>query len=188
MNPPPDPEALLAAVVDRVRAGGPGALADFDASPLAIYVTDPQGVITWFNQACVGFAGRTPTIGEDRWCVTWRLFTDEGGSLKHEECPMAVAIRQQRPVRGAVAFAERPNGVRVEFMPYPTPIFGEDGAFLGAVNILVDTTPARSPEALRAQARKYRRLALSVDPDTAAQLESFGLELDGEADGVPVTH
>jgi PAS domain S-box-containing protein len=36
------------------------------------------------------------------------------------------------------AVAERPDGRRVPFIPYPTPIFNASGVFIGAVNMLVD--------------------------------------------------
>ena len=47
------------------------------ALPAAIYTTDAEGRITFFNRACIDFAGRTPKIG-DMWCVTWKLFTPDG--------------------------------------------------------------------------------------------------------------
>ena len=47
------------------------------ALPAAIYTTDADGRITFFNRACIEFAGRTPTIG-DMWCVTWKLFWPDG--------------------------------------------------------------------------------------------------------------
>src|SRR5215470_1396246 len=39
------------------------------AVPAAIYTTDADGRITYFNQAAVDLTGRTPTIGSDEWCV-----------------------------------------------------------------------------------------------------------------------
>jgi two-component sensor histidine kinase len=51
---------------------------------------------------------------------------------------MAIALEEQRPVRGAEAVAERPDGSRVPFIPYPTPLFDPAGAMVGAVNVLVD--------------------------------------------------
>ena len=61
------------------------------ALPAAIYTTDAKGRLTFFNCACIEFAGRTPKIG-DMWCVTWKLFSPDGTPLPHEECPMAIAL------------------------------------------------------------------------------------------------
>ena len=98
------------------------------------------GFVTYFNPSCIDFAGRTPAVGKDRWCVTWKLFTDTGEFLPHDQCPMADAIHCQREVRDVSAVAERPDGTRVNFMPYSAPILSEDGELLGAVNILIDIT------------------------------------------------
>jgi PAS domain S-box-containing protein len=115
------------------------------ALPAAIYTTDAEGRITFFNRACVDFAGRTPKIG-DMWCVTWKLFHPDGTPLAHEDCPMAIALRENRPVRNMEAIAERPDGSRICFVPYPTPLRDEDGRLLGAVNMLVDITTRKQAE------------------------------------------
>jgi PAS domain S-box-containing protein len=115
------------------------------ALPAAIYTTDADGRITFFNRACIDFAGRTPKIG-DMWCVTWKLFHPDGTPLAHEDCPMAIALKEKRPVRGAEAIAERPDGTRICFMPYPTPLRDDSGKMLGAVNMLVDITTRKQAE------------------------------------------
>jgi PAS domain-containing protein len=63
-----------------------------DALPAAIYTTDAAGRITSYNQAAVEFSGRTPEIGSDQWCVTWRLYWPDGRPMAHDECPMARAL------------------------------------------------------------------------------------------------
>src|SRR3712207_5875314 len=108
---------------------------------------DALPILTYFNDACVGFSGRTPVLGDDSWCVTWRLYRDDGTPLPHDRCPMAVALKERRPVRGATAIAERPDGTRVSFMPFPTPLFDGHGHLLGAVNMLVDLTDRLANEA-----------------------------------------
>jgi PAS domain S-box-containing protein len=115
------------------------------ALPAAIYTTDADGRITFFNRACIDFAGRTPKIGE-MWCVTWKLFWPDGTPLRHEDCPMAIALKENRPVRNVEAIAERPDGSRICFMPYPTPLRDAAGQLLGAVNMLVDITTRKQAE------------------------------------------
>lgn len=109
-----------------------------DALPVALYTTDAEGRITYYNEAAVDMSGRRPALGDDKWCVTWKLFHPDGTALAHDECPMAVALNERRPVRGAEAVAERPDGSRVPFIPYPTPLFDPAGEMIGAVNVLVD--------------------------------------------------
>lgn len=116
------------------------------AIPAAIYTTDEQGKITYFNEAAVELAGRTPVIGSDEWCVTWKLYWPDGTPLPHDQCPMAVSLREGRPVRGVEAIAERPDGTRIPFIPYPTPMRDAAGAIVGGINMLVDVSERKQAE------------------------------------------
>jgi PAS domain-containing protein len=150
-----------------------------DANPRPIYVTDAHGVIVHYNQACIPFAGRTPQAGQDRWCVTWRLRTDSGKFLPHDQCPMAVAVKTRTPVRGVSAIAERPDGTHVTFIPLATPVLGENGELKGAVNLFIDVTGPFHMEELREQALRCRRLASAV-MDRAARRNLQSMASDYE--------
>jgi PAS domain S-box-containing protein len=173
-------DTILAALnVLETQRDEPHAALDEIATPL--YVTDAQGVITYFNPACVAFAGRTPQVRSDRWCVTWKLFTRAGDFLPHDDCPMATALKERRAVRGQTAVAERPDGTRVIFTPYPTPIL-KDGQLLGAVNVLVDITDISHARDLWDQADKARRLGRAVlDSATSHRLEGLAEEYEAKA-------
>ena len=129
-----DEMVATAAVALALKDYGPAAWVD--PRNLPTYLTDEQGLLVYANDACEAFAGRAPAPGVDLWCVTWKLYTDAGEFLPHDQCPMAVAIRERRAVRGLSAVAERPDGTRVRFRPFPTPIFASDGRLAGAVNVL----------------------------------------------------
>ena len=122
-----------------------------DALPAAIYTTDAAGRITFFNQTAMEFSGRTPEIGSDQWCVTWRLYRPDGRPMAHDECPMARALKEDRPIRGGEAVAERPDGTRVPFMAYPTPLHDASGRLIGAINMLVDLTAAKEVDEARSR-------------------------------------
>jgi PAS domain S-box-containing protein len=122
-----------------------------DALPAAIYTTDAEGRITHFNQACVQFSGRTPVLGSDHWCVTWKLYYPDGRPMPHDECPMAIALKEGRVVRGVEAIAERPDGTRIWFEPYPTPLRDEAGNIIGGINMLVDITERKRADTVRLQ-------------------------------------
>jgi PAS domain S-box-containing protein len=117
-----------------------------EAIPAAIYTTDADGKITYYNQAAVELAGRTPTIGSDEWCVTWKLYWPDGRPLPHSECPMAIALKEGRAIRNAEAVAERPDGSRVPFIPYPTPLRDSAGRIVGAINMLADISERQQAE------------------------------------------
>lgn len=65
-----------------------------EALPAAVYTTDADGRITFYNRAAVELSGRMPQLG-DMWCVTWRLFNTDGTALPHDQCPMAVALKEK---------------------------------------------------------------------------------------------
>jgi len=117
-----------------------------DALPAAVYTTDAAGRITYYNEAAADLWGHRPALGSSEWCGSWKLFWPDGTPLAHDECPMAVALRENRAVRGMEAAAERPDGTRVPFIPYPTPIHDETGKLVGAVNMLVDITDRKRAE------------------------------------------
>jgi PAS domain S-box-containing protein len=116
------------------------------AIPVAIYTTDAEGTITYFNEAAVVLSGHRPKIGIDKWCVSWKLFWPDGTPLPHEECPMAVALREGQIVRNVEAVAERPDGSRVPFIPFPTPLHDSSGKLVGGINILVDISERKQSE------------------------------------------
>jgi signal transduction histidine kinase len=73
------------------------------------------------------------------------LWPDET-PMRHDECPMATALKDGRPVRGGEAIAVRPDGSKVRFLAYPTPLYDDQGQMTGAVNVLVDVTERHRAE------------------------------------------
>jgi PAS domain S-box-containing protein len=117
-----------------------------DALPAAVYTTDAAGRLTYYNEAAAEFWGYRPPLGSAEWCGSWKLFWPDGSAMPHAECPMAIALKEDRRVRGMEAVAERPDGTRVPFIPYPTPLHDEAGRVVGAVNMLVDITERKRAE------------------------------------------
>ena len=60
--------------------------------PVALYVTDAEGRITFFNEAAADLWGHRPELGTGQWCGSWRLYWPDGTPLPHDECPMAPAF------------------------------------------------------------------------------------------------
>lgn len=117
-----------------------------DALPAAVYTTDAAGRITYYNDAAAELWGHRPPLGTSEWCGSWKLYWPDGTPLAHDECPMAIALKEDRSVRGMEAVAERPDGTRVPFIPYPTPIHDDADKLIGAVNMLVDITDRKRAE------------------------------------------
>src|SRR2546423_459307 len=93
-----------------------------EALQAAVYTTDAYGRITFYNQAAVDIWGVRPEIGKSEFCGSWRMQWPDGTPLPHNECPMAIALKEGRAIVGAEAIAERPDGTLVPFLAYPTPV------------------------------------------------------------------
>lgn len=160
------PQATAAATIVEAECGDREQRARdlLDALPAAIYTTDAAGRITYYNEAAAALWGHRPRLGSSRWCGSWRLWWPDGTPMAHDACPMAVALRENRPIRGAEAVAERPDGTRVPFIPFPTPLRDAAGRLVGAVNMLVDITERKAAEtALREREARLTLLAREVD-------------------------
>lgn len=116
------------------------------ALPAAVYTTDAEGRITFYNEAAVRLWGVRPEIGRSEFCGSWKLFWPDGTPLPHRECPMAMALKEGRAIEGMEAVAERPDGTRVPFLAFPKPFFDAAGNCEGAVNMLVDIAGRKSAE------------------------------------------
>ena len=168
----------MVGALPRITPNGTAALGDIDglsrqaieALPAAVYMTDAEGRITFYNEAAAALWGCRPELGESKFCGSWKLYWPDGTPLPHDQCPMAMALHQRRPIRGMEAVAERPDGTRVPFIPYPTPLFDASGRLTGAVNTLVDISEHKSAEQDR------QRLAAIID---SSQDAIVGKDLNG---------
>ena len=142
---------------------------------VAVYTTDAEGYITFFNEAAAELWGRRPELGKDKWCGSWRLFHLDGTPMPHDECPMGITLREGRPVRDVQVVAERPDGTRVPFLPYPSPLRDASGTLIGAVNVVVDLTIRKRVEA--ALSDRQQRLDLAMQ---SARMGTWEWKIDTE--------
>ena len=141
------------------------------ALPTAVYTTNSDGHITFYNEAAAALWGMRPELGKSDFCGSWKLYWTDGTPMPHGECPMALALKERRPVRGMEAIAERPDGTRIPFIAYPTPLFDASGDLIGAVNTLVDITERREAELqIRNSEARYRGIAAIVESSDDAIL------------------
>jgi PAS domain S-box-containing protein len=149
-----------------------------EAVPAAVYMTDADGCLTFYNEAAAALWGCRPELGERKFCGSWKLYWPDGTPLSHDECPMAMALQQRRPIRGIEAVAERPDGSRISFVPYPTPLFDATGKLTGAVNMLVDIGEHKRAETRLAErnaqldlAGKIARIGSFIYDDATQKLQ-----------------
>ena len=122
------PLELLRPVAEALVRGDAHFQAVLDVLPAAVYITDAEGRITYYNAAAAALWGHRPELGKSEWCGSWKLYWPDGTPLPHDQCPMALALKQRRPIRGMEAVAERPDGTRVQFIANPQPLYDASGA------------------------------------------------------------
>jgi PAS domain S-box-containing protein len=111
--------------------------------PVAIYTCNTEGLIEIYNSAAVSLWGREPEVGKDMWCGSWRIYKTDGTLLPLDTCPMAITLKEGRPVDGEEIIIERPDGRRINVKPYPRPFMDASGAVIGAVNMLIDISESK---------------------------------------------
>src|ERR1700733_3924460 len=130
--------------------------------PVAIYATDAEGRLTYFNPAAVKLSGRVPELGTDQWCVTWKIFLPDGTPLPHDQCPMAIALKGGEVPMGIECIAERPDGSRFWFTPAPAILRDAEGRITGGVNLLMDITDRKTAEL---EAQEQFRAMVDTTPE-----------------------
>jgi two-component system CheB/CheR fusion protein len=119
------------------------------ALPVAVYTTDAAGHITFYNEAAAALWGCRPKLNSDQWCGSWRMYWPDGTPLPHDECPMAVALKEKRNFTGGQeAVAEQPDGTRIPFMAFPSLLRDAAGEVVGALNMFVDISERKRNEEL----------------------------------------
>lgn len=132
--------------------------------PVAIYTCDQMGRINFFNEAAVELWGREPVIGQDLWCGSWKIYRTDGSPMDLDSCPMAQTLKEGHAIDGEEIVIERPDGIRINVLPHPRPIFDTEGQITGAINMLVDITAKKGIEAaLRESEKKFRELSASLE-------------------------
>jgi len=139
-----------------------------------LYATDMEGRITMFNPAAVELWGREPAIGKDLWCGSFRILKLDGTDLPLDSCPMAVCLKERRPVYGEEILVVRPDGAVRNVAPYPQPLYDDYGNMIGAINMLVDITELKEKErALLESEERYRQLTSSLERNVEEKIKDL---------------
>src|SRR6201987_4832233 len=131
-----------------VSSGGSEFLRLLDNLPAAAYTCDTEGLITYFNQPALRLWGRAPKLRDpvDRFCGSFRLHSANGEPISHDNCWMALALRDDREYSEREITIERPDGERLTVSASASPIHDKSGKLIGAVNVLFDLTETRRAE------------------------------------------
>jgi PAS domain S-box-containing protein len=148
-----------------------------DNLPIGAYTCDADGLITYFNDRAAEFWGREPKLNDpaDRFCGSSKMFSSDGTPIPHNECWMALALRDGKGYNGRECTVERPDGSRWVALVHVNPLYDTAGRPCGAMNVLLNITDTKRVEsAVKVSEVRYRRLfeaakdgILILDADTA---------------------
>ena len=130
-----------------------------DSLPTAAYTCDTDGLITYFNERAIELWGRSPKLNhpDDRFCGSFRMFETDGTPIPHNQCGMAIAMKEEREIKGFELIVERVDGSRRNVLAHINPLWNSDGRLAGAVNVVVDITDLkRAEQALRQSEQRFR--------------------------------
>src|SRR6185437_10617935 len=103
-----------------------------------------------YNQRAVELWGRDPVRNgqELRFCGSCKIYYPDGRPMRHEECPMARALRGEKLTsKDLEIIVERPDGKKRNVVPAPRVVTNERGKIIGAINCLFDITERKRAEA-----------------------------------------
>jgi PAS domain S-box-containing protein len=105
-------------------------------------------LITYFNSRAAKCWGREPNINDsaDRFCGAVRLWSPDGTRINHDQCWVALALRDNQEYDNVEVVIERPDGSRVVGLAHAQPLHDDYGKLTGAVNLFIDITDLKRSE------------------------------------------
>ncbi len=135
--------------------------------PAGAYVCDINGLITYYNERAVELWGRTPKLNDphDKYCGSLKLFLPDGTRVPHEQCWMALALKNRQEYTGHEGIIERPDGTRVHALAHVSPLFDQAGNLVGAINILIDISERKKMELRLKENEEHYRAIVDATPE-----------------------
>lgn len=126
-----------------------------------VIVTDPNGVITFVNDAATRLHGvaRLDVEPED-YTAVYSLWTEDGQPHPVDTLPLTRAIRDHETVVDARWIIRRPDGSEVLALGNAKPIYAEDNALIGAVLTIRDDTLRHAAEEALEQSVRIKDVML----------------------------
>ncbi len=105
---------------------------------MPVFLVDEDGALAYYNEPAEELLGQryeeTGQIPLEIWGKLWSPTDSDGRHLSPEELPVALAVRDRRPVLGVVAI-RRPDGSDRQLTITALPFEAADGSHLGAFAI-----------------------------------------------------
>ncbi len=129
-----------------------------------VIVTDPDGLITFVNDAAVRLHGVDRLdVGPADYSNAYHLFTEDGHPYPPHELPLARAVKKGESILNARWRIRRPDGTEVLAVGNARPVYNPDGSRIGAVLTLRDETARVEAENRLAESEtRFRTIANSA--------------------------
>jgi PAS domain S-box-containing protein len=145
-----------------------------DLLTVPVYTTDTKGVINYYNHSASILWGRKPEIGKELWNGSYKILHLDGSEMDPETSPMAICLKEKRPVIGKEIQIVRPDGSIRIVNPHPQPILDDNGEMVGALNMLIDVTEVKKAETvLKDNETVYRKKVDSLGTQVLDQVEDL---------------
>lgn len=112
----------------------------FHRSPLPMYTYDEDGYILSFNTAAEKLWERASQLGKDKWSGAWQIYSRDGLPMNAEQSPMAIALKEKRPIGGTEIVIRKPDHSLRYILVYPQPMFDIAGKQIGGCSTMIDIT------------------------------------------------
>ncbi len=136
-----------------------------DSLPVAAYICDRNGLITYFNGHARELWQRTPALNDPTECFSGsaRLLTADGVPLARDRCCTARALEASREYSGVEEVIARPDGSLATVLVHAKPIYDDAGQLAGAIILLVDITRrTRAEHALSESERRFQSVTTNA--------------------------
>lgn len=128
--------------------------------PVAVYMCDLEGYITYFNESAVNIWNNRPEQGKTRYTGALRMKDLNGITIPANNSPLALLLNNQKSTYGNELIIEKGDGTCVNVLNYPKPLFNAHGEMVGAVNTLIDiTNQKREEDALKESEERFKNVA-----------------------------
>jgi len=131
---------------------------------IPFYTLNAEGKLTYYNEAAAALWGRSPKLNNNLWNNEFQLLNPDGTPLDVIESPVAIALKERRPVPGREVIIVHADGSYKYVISHPQPIFDEAGNLKGIVNLLQDITAIRQAEKkIREYDQNYKTMLHSIE-------------------------
>ena len=158
---------------------------------LAAYTIDSDGLITYFNEPAEILWGRKPKLHDttNQYSGAFQLYTPDKSPIAHDQCWMAVPVKEGRSIEGKEILIGRPDGSIRSVLVHANPLRDASGHVVGGVNVLVDLTEQKAIQSMLERGERSIRELYEV---TSSQERTFEqkiralLDLGCQRFGLPV--